>query len=149
MENHNNLLKQFFLESINNYKNYRIIFKNIFSKLKDNPNYLKKIIKYFDIDKDEKYLQLFFPLFFQHQKWINPFNINMCKYSKFFEFKNNHLHDKNERVVIKSINSKSIMKLYVYWHFYILIFIPRKFENKNNNINDIIIFVFKFSWNKN
>ena len=137
MEKHNNLLKQFFLESINNYKNYRIIFKNVFSKLKDNPNYLKKIIKYFDIDKDEKYLQLFFPLFFQHQKWINPFNINMYKYSKFFEFKNNHLHDKNERVVIKSINSKSIMKLYVYWHFYILIFIPGKFENKNNNINDM------------
>jgi len=81
-------------------------------------------------------LSLLFILFFQNQKWINPDNINLGKYSKHFQFKQKDSHDKFEQAIIKCINTKNLMKLYIYWHFYVLI-IFYEILNEKDNIKNI------------
>ena len=124
--------KQSLIESINNYKNCKNSFQNYFSIIKNNSKYSNNILKYFDLEKDEKLFHLLFILFFQNQKWINPYNINIGKYSKHFQFKKKESHDKIEQTIIKCISSKNLMKLYVYWHFYILIIFYEILDEKDN-----------------
>ena len=124
--------KQSLIESINNYKNCKNSFQKYFSIIKNNSKYSNNILKYFDLEKDEKLFHLLFILFFQNQKWINPYNINIGKYSKHFQFKKKESHDKIEQTIIKCISSKNLMKLYVYWHFYILIIFYEILDEKDN-----------------
>ena len=135
MEDKNKLLKQYIVESTKNYQNYKSVVLKVFSSFQNNKKYVNNILKYFDINKDEKYLYLFFLLFFHHQKWINPNCINFAKFSQHFKLLKKQSHDKIEQLIIKCIEPKNIMKIYVYWHFYILIIFSEKLdENNNNNI---------------
>ena len=136
MEKKISLSKQSFIESINNYKTCKAIFQKYFSVIKQNPKYSNNILKYLDLEKDEKLFHLLFILFFQNQKWINPDNINLGKYSKHFQFKQKDSHDKFEQAIIKCINTKNLMKLYIYWHFYVLI-IFYEILNEKDNIKNI------------
>ena len=123
--------KKSFIESINNYQASKAIFQKYFSIIKHNSKYSNNILKYIDLEKDEKLFHLLFILFFQNQKWINPYNINVGKYSKHFQFKTNESHNKIEQTIIKSINVKNLMKLYAYWHFYILIIFYEILDEKD------------------
>ena len=135
MEKKISLAKQSFIESINNYQNYKNIFQKIFLLIKNDTKYSNNIIKYLDFEKDEKLFHLLFILFFQHPKWINPYNVNLGKYSNHFQLKKKDSHDKIEQEIIKCINSKNLMKLYAYWQFYILIILS-EISNDNNNIKN-------------
>ena len=121
--------------SLKNYPNYKNIFQKIFSIIKINFKYSNIILKYFDFEKDEKYFHLLFILFFQHQKWINPYKINIGKYSKHFEYTKKESHDKIEQDIIKRINSKNLMKLFIYWQFYILNIFSEIVDEKSNSNN--------------
>ena len=138
MEDKKILLKQYIIESNKNYENYKKVALKIFSSFKDNKKYANSILLYFDINKDENYLHLFFLLFFHHQKWINPNNINFGKFSQHFKLLKRCSHNIIEQQIIKCIEQKNIMKIYVYWHFYILILFSEKFEENNNNCSNII-----------
>ena len=136
MEEKIEMIKISIIESISKYKDYKNNLLNIFSLLKkDTLDYLKNILKSFDIEKDEKYLYLSSLLFFQHQKWINPFKIKINKYSKHFKLKKNNLHDEKEKIIIKGMNQKNIYKIFVYWHVYILNELSQIYEEKNKNDN--------------
>ena len=137
MEDKKILLKQYIVESNKNYENYKKVALKIFSSFKDNKKYANSILLYFDINKDENYLHLFFLLFFHHQKWINPNNINFGKFSQHFKLLKRCSHNIIEQQIIKCIEQKNIMKIYVYWHFYILILFSEKFEENNNNCSNI------------
>ena len=137
MEDKKILLKQYIIESNKNYENYKKVALKIFSSFKDNKKYANSILLYFDINKDENYLHLFFLLFFHHQKWINPNNINFGKFSQHFKLLKRCSHNIIEQQIIKCIEQKNIMKIYVYWHFYILILFSEKFEENNKNCSNI------------
>ena len=138
MEDNKNLLKQHIIESNKNYENYKKLVSKVFSSFKDNKKYNNNILLYFDINKDEKYLHFFFLLFFHYQKWINPNNINIAKFSQHFKLFKRNSHNKIEQQIIKCIEQKNIMKIYVYWHFYILILFSENFDENNNNSSNII-----------
>ena len=135
MEQIISLSKESSHESLKNYQNYKSIFQKIFSIIKNNSKYSNIILKYLNFEKDEKYFHLLFILFSQYQKWINPYEINIGKYSKHFKYTKKESDDKIEQEIIKCINSKNLMKLFVYWHFYILNIFSEISDEKNDNKN--------------
>ena len=133
MENKNIILKQYLLESIQSYKKCKYILEKVFTILESNQIFSDNDDKYIYSDEDKKYLKLVFLLFFHHQKWINPKNIDFNKCSNFFQLQKNESHNEIEKFIIKSINSKNIKKIYIYWHFYVLSLLSIYFDDKNNN----------------
>ena len=100
MEQIISLSKESSHESLKNYQNYKSIFQKIFSIIKNNSKYSNIILKYLNFEKDEKYFHLLFILFSQYQKWINPYEINIGKYSKHFKYTKKESHDKIEQEII-------------------------------------------------
>ena len=140
MEIQINLIKKSLLESFNQYEKYKKSFQKIFFSLKSNQKYTNNIIRYFDFEKEENYFRLLFLLFFQHEKWINPYKINIRNYLKHFKYKGNLSHDQKEELIVNNIDKKNIMKIYIYWHLYILIELSMILEEENkNNLNIIDI----------
>ena len=133
MENKNIILKQYLLESIQSYKKCKYILEKVFTILESNQIFSDNDDKYIYSDEDKKYLKLVFLLFFHHHKWINPKNIDFSKCSNFFQLQKNESHNEIEKFIIKSINSKNIKKIYIYWHFYVLSLLSIYFDDKNNN----------------
>ena len=140
MEIQINLIKKSLLESFNQYEKYKKSFQKIFFSLKSNQKYTNNIIRYFDFEKEENYFRLLFLLFFQHEKWINPYKINIRNYLKHFKYKRDLSHDQKEELIVNNIDKKNIMKIYIYWHLYILIELSMTLEEENkNNLNIIDI----------
>ena len=136
MEKKLDLLTKYLIESLNNYEEFKNKIQNIFSDLKENQKYCDIIMKYVDIEKDENYLQLFFLLFYHHQKFINPNKIMIFNYQNHFKLTKNNLHDDIERLIINSLDDKNCMKLFIYWNFYILILLSYIFKDNEKNTND-------------
>ena len=138
MENNSKCLKKYLLESIKHYEKNKYILEKFFSMLESNKTIFDYIYKYYNSDADKQYLNLFFLFFFHYQKWINPKNINLSKGSNFFQLQNKESHNKIEKLIIKSFEPKSIKKIFIYWHFYILSVISSYFED-NNKIPSVLI----------
>ena len=138
MENNSKCLKKYLLESIKHYEKNKYILEKFFSMLESNKTIFDDIDKYYNSDADKQYLNLFFLFFFHYQKWINPKNINLSKGSNFFQLQNKESHNKIEKLIIKSFEPKSIKKIFIYWHFYILSVISSYFEDNNNNQSVLI-----------
>ena len=133
MDKKKEILKQYLIESINNYSNYKANSQKIYLLLKDNKIYEKNILKYFEPEKDEKFFKFSFLLFFQHNKWINPYNLIIFPFEDHFKLIKNEFDERIEYLIINMINSQKIEKLFIYWHFYLL----SKFEEKLElNVDD-------------
>ena len=79
------MIKQILIESNHNYPLYNKQFKDIQLLLKQNIKYEKNIFNYYNPDKDEQLLKIFFLLFFNHNKWINPYNVKIFYFQDFFK----------------------------------------------------------------
>ena len=127
------IIKKALQESINNYPSYRKNFQSIFSLLKENIKY-EKILKYYNPEKDEKYFKLFYLFLLQHRKWINPHNINIYCFQEHFKIKKSVYNDNLEQQVFNDVDKQKMIKIFIYWYFYLLM----NFEN-NLNENDNVI----------
>ena len=138
MDKKKEILKESIVESINNYSSHRANIKNIYLKLKNNKKYENNILKYYNPEKDENFLKFSFLLFFQHNKWINPYNLIIFPFEDHFRLIKNESNERIEYLIINMIDSRKIEKLFIYWHFYLLSRFEEKLElNSDNNTNNV------------
>ena len=136
MENNNRSAKEALLESINNFSFFKRNIQKINLSLKESKKYEKNILKYFNPEKDEKFLKFTFLFFFQHYKWINPYNINLFLFESHFKLVKNEYDDKIECLIINKIDSHKILKLFIYWYFYLLNEFGGEFDLNNDKITN-------------
>ena len=142
-------IKKALQESINNYPSYKINFQNIFSLLKENIKY-EKILNYYNPEKDEKNLKLFYLFFLKHHKWINPHDINIYLFQDHFKIKKSVYNDNLEEQVVNGVDPQKMIKIFVYWYFYLLMnFENNLIENDNVINNDEIKKILVFTEIKN
>jgi len=136
MEKRIKMIKQILIESINNYSIYIKYFQEIYLIMKENKKYEKSILKYYNLENEEKYFKIIFLLFFQNHIWINPNDINIYAFQEHFKLKHNEIEDKAEHSIIMNFDCDKIMKIFVYWYIYLLVKLSKVFEEKNNTINN-------------
>ena len=138
MDKKKEILKKALIESINNYSSFKTNIQKIYLLLKDSKKYEKNILKYYNPENDEKYFKFTFLIFFQHNKWINPYNLKIFPFEEHFKLIKNEIHDKIEYFIINRMESPKIKKIFIFWHFYILNKFEEKLElNIENNSNNI------------
>ena len=134
MEKKYKKIKNLLIESINNFPLYIKYNQSLSLLLKENPKYEKNILKYYNPEKDEKYIKMCFLFFFHYEKWINPYKINIFPFEEHFKMIKNDDNDKLEQLIINKFDNENIIKIYVYWLFYLSMQFKFTYEINNNII---------------
>ena len=132
MEKKNEKIEKYLIESKNDFPLYQKYYQKLYLILKENPKYEKTILKYYNPEKDEKYIKVYFFFFFHHNKWINPYKINIFPFEEYFKITKNNYIDNLQQTIIKQFDNENIIKIFIYWYFYLIIKVNEIYELTNN-----------------
>ena len=137
MDNKLKELNGLLLDSLKLEQFYKKEVTKILSHISENEKYKKYLYNLDNTKKGNNFLSFCFYNFFQHNKWINPINIDVFLYKNHFEIYRNDIHDKIEINIIKQISRNNLMKLFLYFELYSFIYIEEIFIHNDGSIQII------------